>query len=299
MPNRQFIEELPVNFEKLEIRIPPGRFGEVSTICPKCGPHHRSRKKTLSANTGKGVFLCHRCGWAGRIDRPPNVVPIRPHIDKRKQRRDADNIRRIARECVLVSGSAIGRKYLFHRLGVDLERMPKLGFHQGLPYFDDGKKLGEFPALIATVRDVRGCIITLHRTYLETNGAGKADIPAAKKLMPAPEGRISGCAVRLYDADNEVILAEGIETALALHHALGKPAWATVSAHGLKTIRLPDHIRTVWIGADNDRKPPFAGQTAAAECKRRLEYEGRTAHILMPPRCGTDWLDEITGGGAA
>lgn len=37
--------------------------------CPKCHDERRNKDdKSLSINTDKGVFNCHHCGWAGRID---------------------------------------------------------------------------------------------------------------------------------------------------------------------------------------------------------------------------------------
>ncbi len=53
-------------FADYGIEIPPGRSGEVDTLCPKCSHTRKQRHhRCLSVNTHTGVFLCHHCGWSG------------------------------------------------------------------------------------------------------------------------------------------------------------------------------------------------------------------------------------------
>ncbi len=56
-------------FADYGIEIPPGRSGEVDTLCPKCSHtrRHNPRHRCLSVNTHTGVFLCHHCGWSGGL----------------------------------------------------------------------------------------------------------------------------------------------------------------------------------------------------------------------------------------
>ena len=107
-------------------------------------------------------------------------------------------------------------------------------------------------------------------------------------MSPPPPLTVTGAAIRLYEATDTVIIAEGIETSLALSHALELPAWATVSALGMKTVRLPRTIRRVVIGADHDRSG--TGQTAAKHLRYRLVKEGRAVELMVPDEVG-DWLD--------
>lgn len=66
-----------------------GRAGTVKTACPKCGPgRSKPQDPCLSADTDKGVWNCHRCGFKGSLgmglglDRPkvaykkPNFTPV-------------------------------------------------------------------------------------------------------------------------------------------------------------------------------------------------------------------------------
>ena len=94
------------------------------------------------------------------------------------------------------------------------------------------------------------------------------------------------------------MLAEGIETALALSLTLQAPAWAAISAHGLETVVIPRTVRQVHIGADNDRNG--TGQKAARRLAHRLWRAGwREIEIHTPDTAGHDWADEIKGGGHA
>jgi len=281
------------------IELPPGATGEVRTYCPECAERHRTRSKTLGVSVDEGVWHCFRCGWKGRLVAAPNVV----HFDTAKHtrekvketRRAGDRIREILSECRPLSESRIGQDYLRYRLQHELPTWPRLGYHPGLPYFateDGGRRVGAFPAIIATVRDVTGRLVTLHRTYLAKDGDGKAHVSSPKKLMRPPTGTVTGCAVRLYPATNEVLhIAEGAETALAVYVAIREPVWSCISAHGLATVELPPEIRAVTIWADFDRSG--AGQDAALACRKRLEREGRRVAVHFPKKLGQDWLDVL------
>src|SRR5690606_25558278 len=128
--------------------------------------------------------------------------------------------------------------------------------HPSLAYWHeiDGKpcNLGEFPAMLATITDHTGRWVGLHRTYLTQRGT-KADVrhPAtgeslpAKKMLSITPGACMGAAVRLAadSPDGLLVVAEGIETALAAGILSDRPVWACLSANGLKSLRLRPPIR--------------------------------------------------------
>lgn len=195
----------------------------------------------------------------------------------------------------------IARNYLVNRgLGECLNHLPDdLYFHAGLSYWHDGQDYGLHPALVAVVRDVQGEPVTLHRTYLDASGQ-KANLPTVKKLMsPVVPGSSRGGAIRLFGHGNELILAEGIETAIALNLALKKPCWACVSAGGLASVQLPEKVRRLIIGADNDENK--AGQNAANDLANRLLKDSirREVKIIIPEAIGSDWLDVFNSEGEA
>ncbi len=167
-----------------------------------------------------------------------------------------------------------------------------LRVHPSLAYYENGNRVGEFPAILAKVQDLNGNDVCLLRTYLAPNGQGKAGVASPKKLTTLKEpGTVRGAAIRLTKATDTVALAEGIETALAVHESTGVPVWATVSANGMETVQLPLEIRTVELWADNDLSG--VGQKAAEKAAERFMKEGREVYILIPPMEDSDWLDVL------
>ena len=130
-------------------------------------------------------------------------------------------------------------------------------------------------------------IIGVHRAYLATfeGKVAKAPIEPNKMIL----GSAKGGAVRLSLADNKLVIAEGIETALSIAQATSLPVWAALSANNMQNIMLPssDKIKQIIIAADNDE----AGMKAACKLATRLIAEGYTTHIAMPPTYGSDFND--------
>ncbi|NLG65983.1 MAG: hypothetical protein GX537_10300, partial [Actinobacteria bacterium] len=174
-----------------------------------------------------------------------------------------------------------------------------LRLHPALDYFNDEREqVGTYPAMLAKVVDAAGYVVAAHRTYLDPIGPGKADVPSPKKLTtPTVDGATSGAAVRLFEPAYVLALAEGIETALAVHEATGTPTWSTVSAGGLEAVQVPAAVRRVELWADLDESG--RGREAAEKAAARLTAEGRDVRVLTPPRLhedgatGTDWLDVL------
>ena len=163
--------------------------------------------------------------------------------------------------------------------------------HPNLAYFKDQKNIGNMPALVSIVRNLNQEVVSLHRTYITSSG-NKADVDVVRKLMsPSIPGATTGCAIQLFQATNKLVLAEGIETALALHLGLEMPAWSCLNSGGLEKVVLPLGVKEIVIGADNDQNN--VGQKAASKLAERLLREDptRDIRIITPPEMGTDWLD--------
>lgn len=141
------------------------------------------------------------------------------------------------------------------------------------------------PVMIAAARDEAGELRAVHRTWLRDDGNGKADVDPPRKTLGSPHG----CAVRLMPADGAVVLAEGIETALAASVLFGVPAWSCLTAGGLEAVQLPPAIHSVLIAADNDAAG--TGQRAADTLAQRLLAEGRAVRVAIPDRVGCDFND--------
>lgn len=140
------------------------------------------------------------------------------------------------------------------------------------------------PCMLALLADVTGRPAALHRTFLAPAGAGKAEAEPQRMTL----GPVRGAAVRLYPAAARLVIAEGIETALAAATILECPAWSAVSAGNLAdTLRLPELVREVVIAADHDAP----GREAAKKAAARWRAEGRAVRIAIPDRPGADFAD--------
>ena len=161
--------------------------------------------------------------------------------------------------------------------------------HNSLVYIGDDKERMFRPAMLALIRNSKGEPISIHRTYIMPDGK-------EKKIMPTLESITGGC-VRLGEPEDTLVLAEGIETALAAWALTGHPAWATISAHGLAEFKaIPRHVKRVIIAADNDAS--FTGQAAAFTCAKYMKQRNKVdTWVWMPTRGETDMVDALVNNG--
>lgn len=166
-------------------------------------------------------------------------------------------------------------------------------FHPALGYYEDRVRTGVYPAIVGRVSDAQGRPVSLHRTYLTTDG-GKAPVRSPKKMM-IPCGLLMGGAIRLFPAGPLLGIAEGIETALAVRQRTDTPVWAGVSDRVMEHWEPPPGVDAVFIWADKDRSG--AGQAAANGLQARLRARGiagiiHLPHGPIPPDAKSlDWAD--------
>lgn len=194
--------------------------------------------------------------------------------------------------------------------GIELDSFPpSLRYHPALEYTetvgkpgggDEHVKLGTYPAMLAEVVDADGNLLTVHRTYLDPDGDGKAKIFSSvdgeemdvKKVMCRSHGGV----VRLFPIPENGVLgtSEGIETAFGAYLRTGVPVWPALNAPGFKSMPIPSEVHTLLIFADNDAPDQHgrrAGQEAALELAERARSEGKTVKVYIPPKEGMDFLD--------
>jgi putative DNA primase/helicase len=201
-------------------------------------------------------------------------------------------------QAAMPAAGTLVETYLASR-GLHLQPPPTLRFHAGLPHPSGGI----WPAMVALVTrgsddtplavhrtflssDSGGNPIGIHRTFLAREGNGKAPVEPAKMML----GPCRGGAVRLGPIGDQLMIAEGIETALSAMQATGQAAWAALSISGLRTLGLPDAVREVIVLADGDEP----GEAAARDAALRWKREGRYVRIARPPR-GFDFNDVLLG----
>jgi hypothetical protein len=221
---------------------------------------------------------------SGQPPAPPSPEELaqRRAKEERERRRRFESARELWRESGADSG-IIGR-YLGTR-GIALMVPPTIRLHPWLKH----RSGAERPAMVSAIKHDTHGLVGVHVTFLARDGNCKAALEPNKVM----HGVVAGGAVRLaaLQPDQPLLVAEGLETALSLMAATGLPAWAALSAGGLKALVLPAEARTVVICADNDING--VGQRAARDAALRFATEGRRVKISTPPEAGTDFNDML------
>jgi putative DNA primase/helicase len=235
-----------------------------------------------------------RCGLLDqRADHAPRIVPAPRCSDDASRIARARNIwRNTEREA-----GSIAKRYLAGR-GIVLDQWPTaLRLHPRCPRprDDAGNFVSPLPAMVALVEHVARGPIGVHCTYLRPDGGSKADLEKPKAIF----GPVAGGAVRfgMPRAGQWLAVAEGIETALSVAAACSMPAWAALSAGGIKNLILPPEARHIVICADHDANG--VGERAARAAGTRWIAEGRRVRVAEPPEPDTDFNDVLSGNAAA
>jgi len=273
-------------------------------LCPAHDDHSPSLSIGIS-DQGMILFKCFAgCTYESIIDAlggRPWSNPLRPAdrttSSAQRQRENIERARRIWRESSDARGTPV-QVYLSARrftgampwkrqidsqaptsldYSVSLAIPSAVRFHSGLKH-----KSGVWlPAMVATIDDLAGEIVGIHRTFLKPDGTGKAAVEPNKMAL----GKLSGGAVRLTAGASELVLCEGIETGLSILQATGLHVWAALGTSNIGQVELPDFVRTIIIAADHD-DPGIKAARAAAQSYRESGYRVR---ILSPQKDGWDF----------
>ncbi len=269
--------------------------------CPVCQNEGRKGQNALTLADGDGGRLLLNCKKSGCAYRdiltaagitPGSYTPPDPAtIAQRKAEQHKEAMKRAAQaqrlwqEALPIAGT-LAETYLRGR-GITCPLPGTLRYSQSC-WHATAKRL---PALVALVDGSDG--FAVHRTYLRSDGSGKADVEPAKAML----GAVQGGAVRLCDEPGPLVVAEGIETALSLASGLLRaPAtvWAALSTSGVKSLYLPVETGRLTIAPDGDE----AGRKAAQALAERAHGIGWQVSLLPAPD-GRDWNDILTMKGEA
>jgi phage/plasmid primase-like uncharacterized protein len=233
-------------------------------------------------------------GWAkvwlgldrGTIKSGHSVPAQRTHApsSKTEEDRKCAYALRLWEEAKPVFGS-VAESYLRNR-GITLPVPPTLRFEPCASIRENDRDY-TFPAMIvAAARWGERTPCAVQRTFLQSNGSGKADLATgARRTYGVPRG--AAARLSAFSEGAELILAEGLETALSILQAVPSASvWACLGASGLRSVIVPDGA-PITIAADADD----AGAQATEFLAQRLYRDGHRVRIATPPNPGADFND--------
>ena len=261
-------------------------YGEHRAKCPEC-PQNKRPSLAVKIDQDGATWICHRCGFKG-AEKRDQTAPA-PHREADWRPAAWREINAAWEDGALLDEAPEMQRYMeSRRLSPDEPALLLLRFNPRVLY-----RHGTYlPAMLAPlVLDNK--LVAIHCTYLQRDGSGKAAVDPARKLWkPTADTSTTGAAIRLYPlrapglAFTYLGVAEGIESALSLRKLRpGLPVWATVSAGGMRALRLPQGIAHLLIGADADE----AGLGAARALAKRAAGSGIRAVVEWPQE--GDWND--------
>jgi len=190
-----------------------------------------------------------------------------------------------------ITPATIAGVYLSRR---GISDMPSAGiyYHQGIDYWQDGRKLGTYPAMVAVIRDPLGDVATLQITYLTDDGHKIEEENPVKILPPLRNWKGGGCPI---DKLGEKIgIAEGVITALSAKQLDGVAMVAAINSNGMKNFIVPTSVKSIVIYGDSDKTG--TGQLAAWTLYHRLHLEGKDVSVVFLGLMAEDLIMSLQTG---
>ena len=204
--------------------------------------------------------------------------------------------------------------YLTKARGLPMDKLDPLPgalrFALALEHYDrETGEITEWPAMVTAMSAAEGGQVrAAHRTWLTSDGMGKAPVPNAKKML----GVAKGCAVRLWKGASgltpekaaergvtgPLVITEGIEDGLTA--AIARPdyrVWAAGSLGAMEDLTWPACASAVVLVADNDwDKPQAVAAFERVEAHWRAQAKGRAVSVVRS-QVGKDLNDWARGQG--
>lgn len=256
-------------------------------------PVHADVEPSLSVRAGHTRLLFHCFAGCDTPDVLRAIARIRPEALDRgagvaRASANDDRVGHWRRQRMLdlwTDGSLVdddlAGRYLGNR-AIDIAP-PTLRF-QPLTPLGTGRVFRLRPAMLAAVTD-GSRLIALQRTFLDRFGRRARDLTNPRRLW----GRPGHGAVRLAPANDDLALAEGVESGLSAMILLGLPVWAVLGSQRMAKVTIPDTVRRLILLPDNDP----AGRRGAAFAAIAHAQPGRTIETIWPWHGLNDWNDVL------
>jgi Toprim domain/CHC2 zinc finger len=248
--------------------------------CYGCNAHG-SRLDWLTQVEGLSMSeaLCAITDWSGNGHSTPST-----------ERADRIEFALTLWQKAIPIGGTLAERYLRDTRKIDIERLPadiaqSLRFH---PHCVFGPE--HVPCLLALMRDpLSDTAVGVHRIGLqELNGK-------VNKIKRMALGSLG--AVKFWPANENLAVAEGIETVLAASTRLAYagaplvPAWSMISSTRLATLPVLPGVRRLIVLIDHDTNNE--GQLAAKRLQQVWAAAGRIVIPLLPEHPGDDFNDVV------
>lgn len=181
------------------------------------------------------------------------------------------------------------------------QKLGNVRLHPSAWYKDANGNQASAPAMLLKFHNKDGMPCNVHKTFLSTVTAGKAEIDEPK-LMMKPTCKMTGGAVRIGGIDDIVAnngvlhVSEGFENSATIADVHSQPSWATLNWALLQGFMPPTEVKTMFIWADNDpldSEGRNAGYDAAKKLQNKLKNlrPDMKVFIKLPPKKKEDWND--------
>jgi DNA primase len=272
-----------------------GRDNKWRGRCPACG--YAKHTLELAVERDRIAVSCNACGDITGI---AAAMGIPRDLVRAPSPRPSNVARAIDtwQSATPAAGSLV-ENYLKTR-GIILPPPLSIRFLPRQRNWNDGKP---YPVMIALVQRVPGaddyaalerCPSLVdagaHFTFLQVSALDGNVRKAATDASKLTLGQLRHGGVWLTPVEEiskQLVVAEGIETALSVMQITQLPTVAAVSAAGMRSLRWPPQVRQLCIAADNDE----AGLKAAKVLLERALSAGLQARIKIPAGGRNDFND--------
>ena len=243
--------------------------------CPFCGDTNKNARWHVK----KEYFVCSKCGvtqpW-GAISQVLNLdnkqtfkriigvksVTVEAKEDIEENKKIITNIRGTLKK---VAPGSVVETYLKSRW---IEKIPPtIAMSEGFDWNTGTASPGN-PVMVLPIQTPAGKLAAYHCTFLTADGKKRENTP---KMYTKTINALDGAAIRLYPVEDELMITEGIESALAAHELTDLPVWACGSAWAIENFVPPETIQYLHVFADIE--PGFVGLGAAVKLANRLHKE--------------------------